>query len=133
MSQAQPSTQTLHHVAAWFEIPTADFVRAKRFYEAAFDTQLKEEAMDGMTMGVFPHQEEEVSGCIMSSPFAKPSMEGSVVYIQTQGDLQQVLNRAQKLGAQVFVPKTALPPETGGYFAVMSDSEGNKVGLFSRQ
>jgi uncharacterized protein len=132
MSQAT-QTQTLHHVAAWFEIPVADFDRARRFYEAAFDTSLKEEAMNGMTMGVFPHQHDEVTGCILASPFAKPSAEGSVVYIQPSGDLQDVLNRAKKLGSQVLVQKTALPPETGGYFAVMTDSEGNRVGLFSRQ
>lgn len=133
MSQAQQQTQSLHHVAAWFEIPAANFDRARSFYEAALDTTLREETMGDMKMGVFTHQPEAVTGCIMTSPFTKPSAEGTVVYIQTQGDLQQVLNRAQKLGSQVLVPKTALPPETGGYFAVMSDSEGNKVGLFSRQ
>ncbi len=126
-------TQALHHVAAWFEIPVADFKRARSFYEAAFDTELKEENMEDVTMGVFPHTQDEVSGCIMASPFSKPSAEGSVVYIQPSGDLQEVLNRAKKLGAQVLVPKTALPPATGGYFAVMMDSEGNRVGLFPQQ
>lgn len=131
MSQA--TQHDLHHIAAWFEIPVADFARAKQFYEAAFETRLNEEGMGDMKMGVFPHAAEAVSGCIMASPFAKPSADGSVIYIQTQGDLQQVLNRAGKMGSQVYVPKTALPPEVGGYFAVMSDSEGNKVGLYSRQ
>ncbi len=133
MSQAQQTTK-LQHVAAWFEIPVADFNRARKFYEAAFDVALREEAMDAsMKMGVFPHGPEEVSGCIMASPYAKPSADGTVVYIQTKGDLQQVLNRAQKLGSQVLVPKTALPPQAGGYFAVMTDCEGNRVGLFSLQ
>jgi uncharacterized protein len=134
MSQATQAQTSLQHVAAWFEIPVADFGRARKFYEAAFDVTLREEAMDAqMKMGVFPHAPEEVSGCIMASPFAKPSADGTVVYVQTKGDLQQVLTRAQRLGSQVLVPKTALPPQTGGHFAVMTDSEGNRVGLFSIQ
>jgi uncharacterized protein len=135
MSQAT-QTQALHHTAAWFEIPTADFDRARKFYEAAFDTTLREEGMGDMKMGVFPHKDDEVTGCIMASPFSKPSTDGSgsTVYIQPNGDLQDVLNRAKKLGSQVLVQKTALPAEQGGgYFAVMTDSEGNRVGLFSRQ
>jgi uncharacterized protein len=128
-------TQTLHHNVAWFEIPTADFDRARKFYEAAFDTTLREEGMGDMKMGVFAHKDDEVTGCIMASPFSKPSADGSgsTVYIQPHGDLQLVLNRAEKLGSQVLVPKTALPAQQGGgYFAVMTDSEGNRVGLFSR-
>lgn len=133
MTQAQQTSIATQHVAAWFEIPVADFPRARSFYEAAFDTQLFEEVMGEMKMGVFPHSQHEISGCILAAPFSKPSAEGTVVYIQPIGDLQQVLDRAEKLGSQVLVPKTALPPQAGGYFAVMTDSEGNRIGLFSTQ
>lgn len=41
-------------VINWFEIPTADFPRAVKFYEHVFDTRLRQEDMGDMRMGVFP-------------------------------------------------------------------------------
>lgn len=40
-------------VINWFEIPTADFPRAVKFYEHVFDTRLKQEDMGPLRMGVF--------------------------------------------------------------------------------
>lgn len=133
MSPTEPTPAAVQHVPAWFEIPVADYGRAKAFYEAAFGLKLNEEAMGDMTMAVFPHARDAISGCLLASPWAKPTAHGTVVYLHTPGDLQIVLNRAAQRGAEVLVPKTALPPSTGGFFAVMRDSEGNRVGLFSMQ
>ena len=37
----------------WFEIPVADFARAKKFYETIFDYQMPENTMGKAKMGFF--------------------------------------------------------------------------------
>ena len=120
----------------WFEIPAADFERAKTFYESVLDTQLfvndQRETMGSM-LGVFPH-EGGIGGCLVHNPqygYA-PSTEGTLVYLAASGDLNEVLARVPGSGGEVLLPKTPLGDNAGGGFvAWVRDSEGNKVGLYS--
>ena len=57
---------TQSNVAVWFEIPTADFPRAIRFYESVFDTPLKRERFGTSELAVFPHLPEHASGCLIN-------------------------------------------------------------------
>ena len=69
----------------WFEIPVADFERAKTFYETVLHMQLfvndQRETM-GSILGVFPHDSGK-GGCLVHNPqFGySPSMEGILVYL----------------------------------------------------
>lgn len=47
-------------------------------------------------------------------------------------ELAPFLDRAQAAGATILVPKTQISPETG-FFALLVDSEGNRIGLQSPQ
>jgi hypothetical protein len=71
--------QWTKNVVTWFEIPVADFGRAKRFYERAFDVTLREETMGPARIGVFPHAETEVGACIVAMEGYAPPTTGSVV------------------------------------------------------
>jgi uncharacterized protein len=116
--------------ATWFEIPTANFERAIKFYEAAFQVVLKRENMGG-ELAIFPGDENSVHGALVSpQPDYAPSATGPAIYLSAGDDLQHVLDRAAKAGGKVLVPKTALPPGMG-FFAHLLDSEGNRVGLHS--
>jgi uncharacterized protein len=116
--------------ATWFEIPTANFERAIKFYEAAFQVTLKRENIGGQ-LAIFPGDDSVTSGALVEpQPGYEPSATGAAIYLNGGNDLQHVLDRAAKAGGKVLVPKTALPPGMG-FFAHMQDSEGNRVGLHS--
>ncbi len=113
-----------------FEIPVTDMARAIRFYEAILDIKIEEIDMDGTQMGIFPGDDQMVSGVLVSSPDYKPSADGVVVYLNGGDDLQQILDKVIANNGSVIVPKTLISPEMG-YFAMFIDSEGNKLGLHS--
>ncbi|HEV8632348.1 MAG TPA: VOC family protein [Thermoanaerobaculia bacterium] len=117
-------------VPAWFEIPTKDLDRATRFYEALFDAKLMREEMGPMAMAVFPFEKPHPSGALVRAEGYQPSTTGAVVYLNV-ADIRPVLARVPKAGGEVLLPLTKLPDE-GGVFAQVRDSEGNRVGLFSR-
>ena len=48
----------------WVEIPTADLVRAKRFYEAIFDIGIQDFDAGELRFGCFPMQQGEPNGAV---------------------------------------------------------------------
>ncbi len=118
-------------VPAWFEIPSQDFDRAVRFYEKILTTRLGREDFGPMRMGVFPHEKPQPTGAVVRGDGYKPAEAGTVVYLNVD-DIRPVLERVPGAGGAVLLPLTALP-EGMGVFAQIRDTEGNRVGLFSRQ
>jgi predicted enzyme related to lactoylglutathione lyase len=117
-------------VPAWFEIPVNDLERAVRFYERALDTSLTRETMGPMRLAVFPHGEAAPSGALIHAEGSRPAAEGTVVYLNLD-DIRPALANVEKAGGVVLLPLTPLPDEMG-VFAQIRDTEGNRVGLFSR-
>jgi predicted enzyme related to lactoylglutathione lyase len=118
----------------WFEIPATDISRATRFYESIFNTQLDQmPEMLGMKMAGFPSEmgSGKANGGLVQSDMHKPSTEGAVIYLNANPDMQPVIERIEKAGGKVVMPKTEISPEIG-YMAFFIDSEGNKVGLHSQ-
>jgi hypothetical protein len=62
----------------------------------------------------------------MKAKEVKPG-ESPVVYIEVE-EITPYLDKAKKLGGEVAVTKTEIP--TLGWFAHLSDPDGNIVGLF---
>ncbi len=116
-------------VPAWFEIPTADFDRAVRFYETLVDTPLRAEVFGPKRMAIFPHQPEQPSGAIIHGEGYQPNPQGTVLYLNLD-DIRPALARVEAAGGAVLLPLTQLP--SGGVFAELRDTEGNRVGVFSR-
>ena len=118
------------NVPAWFEIPTEDLDRAQRFYETVLGQPLARQTFAGVDMAIMSGSgKPNSSGALIALDDVQPSVQGSIVYIGVD-DLAPVLERAQAHGADVFVPRTALP-EGMGWFAQFRDCEGNRVGLWS--
>lgn len=115
----------------WFEIPATDIARAKKLYEMAFDTEMQQMEMMGMQMLMFPSQSPRSGGALVKSPNHKPGTEGSIVYLNANPDLQIVLERIEKAGGKITMPKTSIGEN--GNMAFFIDSEGNLVGLHSGQ
>ena len=117
----------------WFEIPVADFDRAKTFYSAIFDFEMPEMDMSGIRMGmlVFDRDNGGIGGAICHGEGYQPAgADGPKIYLDGGSDLDTVLQRVPGAGGQIILPKTEIAPDMG-YFAFFSDSEGNVVGLYS--
>lgn len=116
----------------WFEIPTADFTRATRFYEQILATSLHiDNSFEGIRMAIFPHEDASVGGALVDMPQAKPNADGARLYLNGGEDLGPILDRVTSAGGQVVMPKTFLREDIG-YVGLFADSEGNVVGLHSR-
>jgi predicted enzyme related to lactoylglutathione lyase len=53
-----------------------------------------------------------------------------LVYLNANPDVQRVLDKVEKAGGKIIVPKTQISPEYG-YMAVIEDTEGNRVAFHS--
>jgi predicted enzyme related to lactoylglutathione lyase len=109
----------------WFEIPTTDFGRAVRFYEALFASPLLHHA-DWPNMAIFPYERPGISGAIVSGS-RKPCADGTVIYLNCEGRIDKVLGRVEKAGGKIVEPKSSIP--NVGWIAEIFDSEGNRIGL----
>lgn len=112
----------------WFEIPTADFPRAVKFYETVFATKLKVEPFGEDRLGVFTLPDGESSGCIIDRKSHAPGDDGPLLYLDAGNAIDAVLARIGEAGGVVRMPKTALP-DGMGFIAQASDSEGNRIAL----
>ncbi len=109
-----------------FEIPVSDMERAVGCYETLLGHKLRREIFGGLPYALFPHEEPGVSGALVCDP-RRSVGGGTLVYLNADGELDAILARAERAGASVVVPKTAIGPE--GFIAVIRDSEGNQVGF----
>jgi predicted enzyme related to lactoylglutathione lyase len=113
-----------------FEIPATDIPRAVNFYQAILDVNIEKMEMPGMEMGIFPYEGQMVTGVIMKGEGFKPSANGVTIYLNGGDNLQTILDKVEKNGGKIVVPKTAHADESG-FFALFLDTEGNKLGLNS--
>ncbi len=118
-------------VVAWFEIPSVDFDRAVRFYEAALDVKLNRQEIGGQPIAIFGYEEPATGGAIIHSPSMTPSDDGVLVYLNAQPTVDAALARVEKTGGKTDGPVIKLPQDIG-YIAFFTDTEGNRLGLHSR-
>lgn len=114
------------------EIPTTDFSRAVTFYQAILGISIEEVDMDGTQMGVLPSDGETINVVLVKGDDYKPTTDGTVVYLNAGDDLQTVLDKIEPNGGKILVRKTEISPEMG-FFAMFTDTEGNKLGLHSKK
>jgi len=113
----------------WCDIPVLDLERAIRFYSAVLGSEVKQEQLPGMTIGILPHNDGEVGGCLLKSSDDKPSDMGPMIYLNTNGRLDEAVVAVVPNGGKILKPKHAIGPY--GSRAVILDSEGNRVALNS--
>lgn len=113
-----------------FEIPAAEFSRAVDFYQAITDVKIEKMDMPEMQMGILPYEGQMVTGIIIKAEGYKPSSDGVTIYLDGGDNLQVILDKVEKYGGNILVPKSLLADESG-YYALFLDSEGNKIGLHS--
>ncbi len=117
------------HQIVWFDIPVLDLNRAIRFYSAVLGAPVKKEEFPGMTIGILPHQEGEVAGCLYASETDRPSDHGPLLYFNCNKRLDGAIAAVEPNGGRIIQPKHAIGPY--GFRAVVFDSEGNRIALHS--
>lgn len=116
------------HALNWFEIPATDLDRAIIFYNAILGN-VRKGTFFGMELGLFESDKQAggIGGSIVVRPDMKPSSNGSLLYINTNGHLDKVLSQVEAAGGKIIVPTISLGDF--GWSAIIEDSEGNRVGL----
>lgn len=136
------------HAISWFEIPVIDYDRAVEFYATVLDREIdeyeggdEEESETEERYGLFRTEEGEIGGALAQMDEFAPddggatisyvpaADSGTVVYLTVDGDLNDALSRVEPAGGEVLIGKE----ETGegGYYAFVTDTEGNRIGLTS--
>ncbi len=113
-----------------FEIPVTEISRAVDFYQAILDITIEKMDIPEMQMGIFPYEEQMVTGVLVKGEGYQPSADGVTIYLNGGDNLQVILDKVDKNGGKIMVPKT-LHGDENGYFALFLDSEGNRIGLHS--
>ena len=125
-----------NNAVGWFEIPVTNMERAIKFYESVLGLNLQREKMDSIDMAWFPWLQDGTgaAGSLVYAPdFYKPSLDGTLVYLTAHsGNLENELSRVEKAGGKILQKKTLINEEYG-YYALVTDTEGNRIALHSRQ
>lgn len=129
-STAIQTAKKMKNLVSIVEIPVSDFKRAVAFYQIILDIKIEEMDMGGVQMGVLPGNGETVNVVLAKGGDYKPTTDGALIYLNAGEDLQAVAARIEANGGKILVPKTEISPEMG-FFALFTDTEGNKLGLHS--
>lgn len=119
-------------LVAFFEIPATDFDRAVKFYETVFNVELTLLDCGHEKMAFFPEENGLCPGAISwSSAFNfQPSEQGVLLSLNVES-MEKAIASIEKGGGRILIPKTKILAENRGYFAVFTDCEGNRVGVYS--
>lgn len=122
----------------WFEIYVSDMERARAFYEAMLDTKMEElpspDASIQMMAFPMPASDECTNtfpgacGALARMQGVQPGGSGTLVYFSCD-DCGEDEARAAQAGGQVVKPKSPIGPY--GFISLITDTEGNMIGLHS--
>src|SRR5215469_14034013 len=85
----------------WFEIPCADLDRATTFYETMLGTKLLRDEGCG-PIAIFDTESTGTGGTLVKRTFQKPGANGPMVYLNCDGDLDDVLTRVRSAGGLIL-------------------------------
>ena len=122
----------MSNIIHWIEISTQNIERAATFYSTILNIDVKVMEAMGMKTALFPHTDPAHSGaCLMQGPNYQPSDKGAIVYLNGGDDLQPALERVENAGGEIVLPKTSIGQN--GFMAHFLDTEGNRMGLYSKE
>jgi uncharacterized protein len=119
-----------------FEIPAADLERAKRFYSQTFGWQIQDWPMSdgGIYAGVRTVEVDEATfqpkqpGAINGGIVQRDDVSRTPQVTVNVASIDEHLEKVKAAGGRVLKPRTAI--EDMGYYAYVTDTEGNLLGLW---
>jgi len=115
----------------WVDIPVNDLDRAIQFYAELLGAPVQKIVEHGFSFGLLPHAQDNVSGCLSVMSDRKPSQDGSLVYLNVEGRLDKAIEETSKHGGVVLKTKEQIGAY--GYRAIILDTEGNAIALYSKE
>lgn len=113
------------------EIPSADFMRAVKFYQTVFGVKLTIcNECETEKMAFFSDFTNYPNIAISYAADFNPSKNGVLIHLKTK-DIDATLALINANGGETVRTKTKIEAEGMGYFAIFTDSEGNNIGLYS--
>ncbi len=118
----------------WFEIYVQDMTRARAFYEAVFAITLEKLPTPELDMWAWPMEQDcsvpvsGAAGALVHMPGCASGGGGTLVYFSCE-DCAVEEGRVPASGGGVFKTKFAIGPY--GFIALVTDTEGNMIGLHS--
>lgn len=119
----------------WFELYVDNMPRAVAFYEAVFGKKMEkmDSPVNEVEMWSFPGPTDESmgsSGALVKMEGFGPGVGGTLIYFMCQ-DCAVEAKRAAAHGGTVMKEKFSIGPY--GFCAIVTDTEGNAIGLHSMQ
>lgn len=129
---AAPGSCDGRNPVGWFEIYVQDMPRARAFYEQVFALTLTPLDSPGIELLAFPMQPNGggASGALAKMPGFQ-SADNSVLVYFSCADCAVEAARAEAAGGRLHKAKTSIGQY--GFIALVSDTEGNMIGLHSMQ
>ena len=114
-------------VLTWFEIPVQNMERAVNFYQAVLGYSLERKDSRRVKMAIIAQGPEMSGGALVEGEGYVPAADqGVLIYLSV--DVPQALQKVAQLGGKILVPEKPVEGDHG-VFAVIQDSEGNRIGL----
>jgi predicted enzyme related to lactoylglutathione lyase len=117
----------------WFEIYVADMNRARKFYEGVFGVTLeKSDAGPELEMYTFPHAFGSYGsgGALVKMGGLTPSGISTVVYFSCD---DRAVQEKKSLASGGKLHKTKFSIGKFGFISLVTDTEGNMIGLHSNK
>jgi predicted enzyme related to lactoylglutathione lyase len=114
----------------WFEIYVQDMTRAKRFYEAVFETRLDKLENPEIEMWSFPMEMDRfgAAGSLVKMEGMPSGGNSTIIYFICE-DCAVEAGRVANAGGSIFKPKFSIGQY--GFIALATDTEGNMIGMHS--
>lgn len=120
----------MRNLVSFFEIPVIDFSRAVNFYENLLETKLSICECEEEKMAFFP-EDSNVNGALSYAENFNPGKDGVLIHFNAVGQLDTILEKAFNNGGKIHTSETKIEAEGKGSFAIIIDSEGNKIGFYT--
>lgn len=116
----------------WFDIYVSNLERAKKFYETVFSIQLVDLPIEWGKQAAFPFENEglNISGALVEKENQVVNGNNTVVYFATKDCITEEA-RVEKAGGKIISPKMSIGEF--GFVSIVTDTEGNTIGLHSRK
>ena len=119
-----------NNAVGWFEIYVQDMARAKRFYESVLQVKLEQLGGPDSEMWSFPMNDDAfgIPGALVRMDSMPSGPGGTLVYFIC-ADCAVEAARVTEAGGTVERPKMSIGEY--GFIAIVTDTEGNTIGLHS--
>lgn len=117
----------MQNFIAWLDIPVLDLERAKKFYSSVFAVECQDQHAETFTMSILRDLNGQKLGSLVLANDRAPSWQGTRIHLHANAPIADLLERTQQNGGKIIEEPNEMP---SGKFALIEDSEGNRIGLY---